>query len=1618
MRLRLLLASSVGLAAALAAAAPALGSFTYSRTGGGIVTIAAGSLPPTGSLDTLYRVTGQTNGTDCDNTPSGSAVAYCAWNGAAYAAVGVAASGLTNPLVIDLDAAGNDIVNVATVDGRDISVDGAKLDGIAAGATVGLGSNPAPCPAGQFVTDQNQSGVLTCAPDGTAAADVAAIAALSASNALKIDELADDPSPQLTADLDASGRAISGASKVQTHLWPSMATLQAAINSCQRGSTDQDPACVIHLPDGRQPVSTKIEIGTTDNIGTEMQNGFTLVGSGNGITNMFGQSLAGTTLYWTGADGGTMFEVSGFGHRLADFLIDGHSCVDIYNTPASGGGPQSAAPPGDAPDGFCDSDGSTAQRQLAYGILQSGNNANGAVTGKNVYERITITNVTDYGVPEGGYAMAFGLSDIGQNDHTYLEQIRMVGNRRCLFQGDSQAVMNTGQTIECTTSLDTPFIHIQRGGFAFDDLYVGATTGNAVGIQIDSCATEFHWHRGNVEWQADNGTVVKISDGGNGCGEGNRYAYNISEVRFLMQFPATAEHTCIDLDTRAALNLIGNVWMSDGPEASRKCDLEFHQPSTTQEASVFMAGNRTVWNYGVDVSDIGITVTAAAGGTRKVVRNDLGKIQIIDEDGSVTMEKTAEGLSLVAPEVTISSALSALTAEFAGDVENLAPVDNSYVLAPQHRIKNYFESWFGIDGAKNLCADVFNTPAGGVAPQSADPPGDAPDGWCDSGGGIRAGKTKVVGIENEVVNLTQTEAYGDWTRLLAGADTDPVGRATDVWATGGSQDEGDEGPQPLRTFVSDAYYAADGTIVGTLAAGSGGALVSLAGVTLTESKLIGENKLLVFPSNTSSGAVAQDVNLTSVPAGTIDNTPTPGTLAPGTWSTPGTKTWGIEPGLIASQGFGAGWALSPADSAYVDPNGVPLREWFEIVSCNAGANTCETSWIGQGQEFGVAYGTLAEVGTDEARIAPAVKIVEPIFNVGNDKIVDAVVVLRASGFDGTDSGAGFVVPDYPNHTMQGATFLAGRRHGSMIPHRGILMLNYTGEWGARQGGTAYTAGGVGSTSALIDGAKFHWLEGFRCLPDACETGFRHDYRNDPNGGQFAILNFGADRYAAGDTFNVLRIINSPDGYENSAAFKPGFGWGQGISTFEPFLRASVTDDSINGGVPNGAGAKVHWSQILGVPTDIVDGDDVVAGEAGDSVSINGSAVDSASGVNFRDSASIVLSHGGGADPETVEARLNYGLLQTGNPTLNAKECVFSTFGTSGGGIMCEGSTANDLEQLYKFPVLDSLDSEFFFVVTPSPITDPLSAAVAFSSFQFTNGNLTDLSDGFLTGSKVEVFTPSVGGAVPASGGGTVNFLRADGSWATPPGGGGGGTTVQVDGVAAPSPVDIQSAGDIDSILCTSAGVPDASCEALGDVIFRAKADSVALGTDTTGSYAASASEAGPALLAVALVGNGGNCAPGTYPLGVDASGAVESCTTDDDVPDAGDFGAATDLDANGAVEPDSVALGTDTTGNYAGSASEAGPATTALALSTNALNCGPGLFAKGVDAAGAAEGCEDVVVPAEVSAYTTGTSTPVDGSTACNTGDMHLETDRRVTFYCVDGATDDWWGVQLLDDVP
>jgi hypothetical protein len=73
--------------------------------------------------------------------------------------------------------------------------------------------------------------------------------------------------------------------------------------------------------------------------------------------------------------------------------------------------------------------------------------------------------------------------------------------------------------------------------------------------------------------------------------------------------------------------------------------------------------------------------------------------------------------------------------------------------------------------------------------------------------------------------------------------------------------------------------------------------------------------------------------------------------------------------------------------------------------------------------------------------------------------------------------------------------------------------------------------------------------------------------------------------------------------------------------------------------------------------------------------------------------------------------------------------------------------------------------------------------ITFDAAVGSGGSPTDLS--YTAGTRLlssstgtdvtlPLFGAAAAGLTPASGGGTSNYLRADGTWATPPGGGGGG----------------------------------------------------------------------------------------------------------------------------------------------------------------------------------------------------------------------------------------------------
>ncbi len=147
--------------------------------------------------------------------------------------------------------------------------------------------------------------------------------------------------------------------------------------------------------------------------------------------------------------------------------------------------------------------------------------------------------------------------------------------------------------------------------------------------------------------------------------------------------------------------------------------------------------------------------------------------------------------------------------------------------------------------------------------------------------------------------------------------------------------------------------------------------------------------------------------------------------------------------------------------------------------------------------------------------------------------------------------------------------------------------------------------------------------------------------------------------------------------------------------------------------------------------------------------------------------------------------------------------------------------------------------------------------------------------------------------------------------------------------------------------------------------------------------------------------------------------ACTNCVDDADLADA-DFGDFACNDGGGGclVDANAIALGTDTTGGYAASATEGGSATTAVtattattatALAANGANASAGSAILGVDASGAAEGSFDVWTEAENTTQEDARPTVSAGTTkppTCVVGSLDLESD--VPEMCICTAANTW----------
>ena len=163
-----------------------------------------------------------------------------------------------------------------------------------------------------------------------------------------------------------------------------------------------------------------------------------------------------------------------------------------------------------------------------------------------------------------------------------------------------------------------------------------------------------------------------------------------------------------------------------------------------------------------------------------------------------------------------------------------------------------------------------------------------------------------------------------------------------------------------------------------------------------------------------------------------------------------------------------------------------------------------------------------------------------------------------------------------------------------------------------------------------------------------------------------------------------------------------------------------------------------------------------------------------------------------------------------------------------------------------------------------------------------------------------------------------------------------------------------SAGPSVAIDATGTAVSSSvtlTAAAKADVLLRL----VGLNGDGAGGTACTVAQT--SALATALAANPTNCSAGSFPLGVDASGASETCTA---LPTtiAGTANQITASAATGAITlsiPTNPTLPGPTTGPFSGALT--GNASTATALAANGADCSAGSAPEGVDASGAVVGC-------------------------------------------------------------
>ena len=127
--------------------------------------------------------------------------------------------------------------------------------------------------------------------------------------------------------------------------------------------------------------------------------------------------------------------------------------------------------------------------------------------------------------------------------------------------------------------------------------------------------------------------------------------------------------------------------------------------------------------------------------------------------------------------------------------------------------------------------------------------------------------------------------------------------------------------------------------------------------------------------------------------------------------------------------------------------------------------------------------------------------------------------------------------------------------------------------------------------------------------------------------------------------------------------------------------------------------KLKCSEDGGAYEDCVGG----GSGSGDVVTVNSTGADTTANLLDNLYYDWALTDGGAGGPDDVTIKPDYTMTLAGNPALLVDECFWSK-DTSGGFVICEGSTADTAEQLYRFPDVNGSDTTSYFMLDDASIT--------------------------------------------------------------------------------------------------------------------------------------------------------------------------------------------------------------------------------------------------------------------------------------------------------------------------